>query len=39
MYRIFVIVGLCVLALVLAVTTCMIGQPPTDKVGAAQHTQ
>jgi uncharacterized membrane protein YuzA (DUF378 family) len=41
MYRIYAIVGLCALALtiVIAVTTCVITQPPTDKAGPAQHTQ
>jgi hypothetical protein len=40
MYRIYVIVGLCVLALtiVIAVTTCMVTQPPVDKAGPAPLT-
>jgi hypothetical protein len=41
MYRIYAIVGFCALALavVIAVTTCRIAQPPTDNAGPAQHAQ
>jgi hypothetical protein len=41
MYRLFAIVGLCVLALtiIVAMTTCMITQPPVDKAQLAHYTQ
>lgn len=39
MHRVYAIIGLCVLALaiIIAVTTCMITQPPVDNAQSGQH--
>jgi hypothetical protein len=41
MYRVYTIIGLSVLALaiIIAVTTCVITQPPVDNALPAQQTQ
>jgi hypothetical protein len=41
MYRVYAIIGLAVLglAIIIAVTTCVITQPPVDNAQPAQHTQ